>query len=278
MRERALAISLPDLPDAIDTCGTGGDRAGTFNVSTAAALVAAGAGARVAKHGNRAVSGRCGSADVLEALGVRIDLVPERAARLVREAGFGFLFAPVYHAAMRYAAPVRRELGVRTVMNLLGPLANPARVRRQVVGLFDGRLCAPVVAALAELGSVAAIAVHGEDGLDEVTTTGETEVARLAAGGRIDRERWTPATFGLSSARPEDLRGGDREVCARIVLAVLEGERGPPRDIVVANAAAALLAAGIARDPREGAERAAESIDTGRARGVLELVRRLAAE
>lgn len=279
MRARALSVALAAFPDAIDTCGTGGDAAETFNISTCAAFVAAGAGARVAKHGNRAISSRCGSADVLEALGVRIEgLAPERLARLVAEAGFCFLFAPAHHAAMRHAAPVRRELGVRTVMNLLGPLANPAGVRRQVVGLFDGRLCETVARALGRTGSVAALVVHGADGLDEVTTTGETAVARLDGEGGVHPDRWTPATFGLPSARLEDLRGGDREANARAILAVLAGEPGPRRDIVLANAAAALIAAGIAADPLEGIARARESVDSGGARGVLELVRRLSAE
>jgi anthranilate phosphoribosyltransferase len=278
MRERALGIDISAFPDAIDTCGTGGDGAGTFNISTAAALVAAGAGARVAKHGNRAVSGRCGSADVLEALGVRLEIGPATVARMIAEAGFGFLFAPAHHAAMRHAAPVRRELGVRTVMNLLGPLANPARVRRQVVGVFDGRLCRSIAAALGELGAAAAIVVHGADGLDEVSTTGETVVARLGAGGQVEEERWTPETFGLPSARIEDLCVSDREASARIVLAVLDGERGPRRDVVLANAAAALLAAGIADSPLDGVERAREAIDAGRARRVLDLVRRLSSE
>lgn len=277
LRERALAVVLEGVPDAIDTCGTGGDGAGTFNVSTAAAFVAAGANARVAKHGNRAVSSRCGSADVLEALGVRIELAPARVARMVAEAGFGFLFAPAHHAVLRRAAEVRRELGVRTVMNLLGPLANPAGVRRQVVGLFEGPLCASVARALASMGCEAAIVVHGADGLDEVTTTGETAVARLE-GGCVKEERWTPEDFGLARARAEDLRGGDRDVNAAIVRAVLAGERGAARDIVLANAAAALLVAGIAASLKEGVARAAEAIDGGRAAGVLALVRRMAAE
>jgi anthranilate phosphoribosyltransferase len=278
LRARALAVALDGVEGAIDTCGTGGDGAGTFNVSTAAALVAAGAGARVAKHGNRAVSSRCGSADVLEALGVRIELAPAHVARMVAEAGFGFLFAPAHHGALRQAAEVRRQLGVRTVLNLLGPLANPAGVRRQVLGVFEGGLCASVAGALGRMGSEAAVVVHGEDGLDEVTTAGETIVARLA-GGEVREERWAPERdFGLPRARPEELRGGDPERNARTIGAVLAGERGAPRDIVLANAAAALLVAGIARDLREGVERARESIDAGRAAGVLALVRRLAAE
>jgi anthranilate phosphoribosyltransferase len=297
LRARCAGVALEDA-DAIDTCGTGGDGAGTFNVSTAAALVAAGAGARVAKHGNRAISSRCGSADVLEALGVKIEAPRARLARSVAEAGFGFLFAPAHHAALRHAAPVRRELGVRTVLNILGPLANPAGVARQVVGVFEPRLVALVCGALGRLGARAALVVHGADGLDEVTTTGPTRVARLArrdlpprgeeaagegreggAGFEVVEEEWRPReTFGLEPAAPEALRGGDAVENARHVLAVLTGERGARRDIVLANAAAALLVAGIAADLEEGVARAAESIDSGRAMCVLERARRIAAE
>ncbi|HVY60252.1 MAG TPA: anthranilate phosphoribosyltransferase, partial [Planctomycetota bacterium] len=205
MRARALSVALDGL-DAIDTCGTGGDGAGTFNVSTAAALVAAGAGARVAKHGNRAISSRCGSADVLEALGVRIDVPAAVAARAVREAGFGFLFAPAHHAALRHAAGVRRELGVRTVLNVLGPLANPAGVRRQVVGVFDGGLTDMLARALGRLGAERALVVHGHGGLDEVSTTGPTRVASLRSGS-VEAHEWHPREhFGLEPARAEDLR------------------------------------------------------------------------
>ena len=274
MRARAVAVALDGL-DAIDTCGTGGDGACTFNVSTAAALVAAGAGARVAKHGNRAVSSRCGSADVLEALGVRIEVAPALAARCIREAGFGFLFAPAHHAALKHAAPVRRELGVRTVLNVLGPLANPAGVKRQVVGVFEPRLTGMLAAALARLGSTAALVVHGSDGLDEVTTTGPTRVTHLSGA----TDEWHPREhLGLEPARAEDLAGGDAAANARTILEVLGGARGPRRDIVLANAGAALLVAGIAATIREGVERAAASIDSRRALGVLERVRRMTNE
>jgi len=271
MRARVLPVPLDGADDAIDTCGTGGDRSHTFNISTAAAFVVAGAGGRVAKHGNRAISSRCGSADVLEALGVRIDVAPPVSARAVREAGFGFLFAPRHHAAMKHAAPVRRDLGVRTVMNLLGPVANPAGVKRQLVGVFARRFVEPVARALGALGSQAAAVVHGADGLDEATTTDETAVARLFPTGEVRVETIAPEDFGLARALPEDLRGGDAAANAALIRALLAGE-GPraAREIVLLNAGLALAVAGRAATVAEGIERGRESLASGAARRVLE--------
>jgi anthranilate phosphoribosyltransferase len=275
MRERALTVDLSGT-DAIDTCGTGGDGADTFNISTAAALVAAGAGVCIAKHGNRAVSSRAGSADVLEALGVRIDGGVELAQRMLAEAGFAFLFAPRHHQAMKNLAGVRRELGVRTVMNVLGPLANPAGVRRQIVGVFSPELVERLAGALLALDTEAALVVHGHDGLDEISLSAPTTVAVLRRGA-ITIEEWDPGMLGLDSAGPDAFRGGSAEDNARIIGGVLAGERGPARDIVVANAAAALLIADRAGDLREGVAQAREAIDSGKALGVLDTLRALSA-
>ncbi len=281
---RARAVRVPGIEggalsstslgsEPIDVCGTGGDGRATFNISTAAGLVAAGAGAKVAKHGNRALSSRCGSADVLEALGVTIEVPPALAARCLAEAGFCFLFAPSYHAAMRHAAPVRRELGVRTIMNILGPLANPARVRRQVVGVPALELTDTLARVFARLGHACALVVHGSDGTDEITTTGPTHGTLLKDGAFHALELDPEAAFGIARARPEALRGGDAAENAAIVRAVLAGEdRGPRRGIVLANAAAALLVAGIVDDLSDGVGRAEASIDSGAARRVLERV------
>jgi len=262
LRARAERAPLPD-PRAIDTCGTGGDGAGTFNVSTAAAFVVAGAGIPVAKHGNRGATSRAGSADVLEALGVRADLPIERAAEIVREVGIGFLFARRAHPAMRHVAAVREELGVRTLMNCLGPLVNPLGVRRQLVGVYARELVEPLARSLAALGAEAALVVHGDDGLDEITTTSGTHAARWA-DGRLESLRLDAAALGLPRARVEDLAGGDARENARLVRGVLAGERTPRRDIVLVNAAAALWVAGAA-DLRAGLEQARVSIDSGAA-------------
>jgi anthranilate phosphoribosyltransferase len=267
LRARAESAPTPD-PRAIDTCGTGGDGASTFNVSTAAAFVVAGAGVPVAKHGNRAASSRAGSADVLEALGVRVDLPIVRAAALVREIGIGFLYARRAHPAMRHLAPVREELGIRTLMNALGPLVNPCGVRRQLVGVYARELVEPLAHALARLGAEAALVVHGSDGLDEITTTGPSFAARLA-GGAVEAFEIEPTSLGLAPARLADLRGGDAVENARIVTAVLEGEPGPPRDLVLVNAAAALWVADAVADLARGLARAAASIDSGAARAKL---------
>lgn len=264
LRARAEQAPLVD-PHAIDTCGTGGDGADTFNVSTAAAFVVAGAGVPVAKHGNRAASSRAGSADVLEALGVRIDLPVARAAEILREVGIGFFFARRAHPAMRHLAPVRAELGIRTLMNCLGPLLNPCGVRRQLVGVYSAELVLPLAEALAELGAEAALVVHGSDGLDEITTTGSTTAARLSAG-RVETLVIEPAALGIAPATASALRGGDAAENAAILREVLGGARGPRRDLVLVNAAAALWIAGVSPDLAAGLDAARASIDTGAAR------------
>jgi len=268
MRARMTRVDAGPEP-VIDTCGTGGDNAGTFNVSTVAALVVAGAGARVAKHGNRSISSRCGSADVLEGLGVRIDLAPEAVGRAIREVGIGFLFAPALHPAMKYAQPARVELKMRTVFNLLGPLANPAGATAQLVGAPSVEAAELMAEALASLGLERGFVVHGSDGLDEITTTGPTTTLEITRGVIVHRTL-TPADFGVGVARAEDLKGGDRDENCRIAHSILNGERGPKRDIVLVNAAAALVVAGRANDFPEGVALAAESIDSGAARARLD--------
>ena len=252
----------------LDTCGTGGDGLHTFNISTAAAIVAAGAGVAVAKHGNRAVSSKAGSADVLEALGVRIDLGPDAVTRSIEQVGIGFLFAPSHHAAMRHAAPVRRELGVRTIFNLLGPLANPASATHQVVGVFDPARVEQLAEALGVLGLEAAWVVHGEGGLDEVSPSGPTRVAALEQG-TVRTFELTPGDFGLDRVPLEALRGGDASENAAIITRVLEGEQGPARTAVVLNAAAGLCVTGHARSPKEAAAQAEQAIDNGAAARTL---------
>lgn len=266
-----VAITVDVGVPVVDTAGTGGDGSGTFNISTTAAFIAAGAGARVAKHGNRAASSRTGSADLLEELGVAIDLEPEQVAQMVREAGFGFFFAPRFHPAMRFAGPVRRELGVPTVFNFLGPLANPARARRQVIGVADGRMAERMVGVLRRLGAEFALVFYGEDGLDELTTTGRSFVYRLE-NDAVGLAEFTPADFGVAEASLADLAGGSAGENAAITLGVLDGGGGPQRDISLVNAAAAIIAAGIAADFDEGMAEAAQSIDSGAARGVLDAV------
>jgi len=248
----------------VDTCGTGGDGANTFNISTAAAIVAAAAGARVAKHGNRAASSRCGSADVLEALGVRIDLPFEQYGRAIREIGIGFLFAQAAHTATRHAAPARKQIGVRTVFNLLGPLTNPAGAQSQVLGVFSEDVIDLVAATLAELGVERAFVVHGAGGLDEISLAGETMVAEVR-GGAVRRFAVTPEEFGVARAPLESVRGGTATENAALIRRVLEGEAGPARDIVVVNAAAALVAAGVAANFREAAGLASFVISSGAA-------------
>lgn len=265
----AERVPVPDADDVIDTCGTGGDRAGTVNVSTMAALVAAGAGARVAKHGNRAASSQCGSADVLEELGVVIDLAPEGVARCIEEVGIGFCFAPRFHPALRFAGPVRRELGVPTTFNFLGPLSNPAGAGRQSVGVSDPAMAETVIGALAELGKTHVMVFHGHDGLDELTTTGPSVIHELR-DGEVRRSELDPQTLGIPRATLDDLRGGDAAVNAAIVHAVLAGAPGPVRDIVCLNAAAALVVADLADDLAVGVELAGAVLDDGRAAGTLE--------
>jgi len=258
----------------VDTCGTGGDVSGTFNISTAAAFVVAGADVRVAKHGNRSISSKCGSVDVLEALGVQVDLPPERVVQSIDEVGIGFLFAPAVHTATRHAMPVRRELRIRTVFNLLGPLTNPAGANAQVAGVYDGSVTELMARALGELGVRRAFVVHSEDGLDEISISDETSVAELRDG---DVRSYTivPEDFGVSRAPLEEIRGGDAGHNARILSRMFgrEGhphEHGPYRDIVLANASAALVAAGRASDFSAGVRIAAESIDSGAARAKLD--------
>lgn len=257
--------------DVLDTCGTGGDRSGTFNVSTAAAVVCAGAGVKVAKHGNRAASSRCGSADVLETLGVKIDLPPAGVERCIEQAGIGFCFAPVFHPAMRHAAGPRRELGVATIFNFLGPLTNPAGARYQALGVSDPKMLPKMVSALERLGSRHVVAFQGDRGLDELSTSGPSRVLEL-----VDDEtrEWTldPSELGFAPSQPSDIAGGSAEDNAALIREVLEGAPGPRRDIVVLNAAAGLLAGGRAADLEEGVAQAAEAIDSGGAQRALELL------
>lgn len=269
LRARAERIGLTDA-DAVDTCGTGGDGASTFNISTIAAFVAAGAGATVAKHGNRAVSSRSGSADVLAALGVPLDAPLEAVRAAIEHERIGFLFAPRHHPAMRFVAPVRKELGLRTIFNLAGPLSNPAGVRRQLVGVYSGGLLPVMAGALRDLGAIRAWVVHGAGGLDELSLEGPTEVAELREDGSLRTFVVTPADAGLPSSPLASLAGGDAADNAVIAREILGGEHGPRRDAVLLNAAAALVVAGRAEDLREGAALAARSIDSGAARNRLE--------
>jgi len=253
----------------LDTCGTGGDGLSTFNISTVAAFVVAGAGVRVAKHGNRSISSQCGSADLLEMMGVRIPMPPAECARAIREIGIGFLFAPAIHTATRHAHPVRVDLKMRTVFNLLGPLTNPAGASAQLAGAPSPHFAELIAGALAALGLERGVVVHGSDGLDEITTTGPT-LAFEIRHGKVERMTLTPDDFGVAIARPEDLTGGGRERNWAIAREILEGARGPQRDIVLVNAAAALVAAGRTDDFREGMALAAAAIDSGAARAKVE--------
>lgn len=268
MRDKAVPLPF-NHPMVVDTCGTGGDSKGTFNISTAAAIVTAACGVPVAKHGNRSVSSSCGSADVLEALGVNVLLTAEQAAACLEEVGLTFLFAPSFHLAMKYAAGPRRELGIRTVFNLLGPLTNPAGARAQVVGVYDGRLTEVLAMVLGRLGSEHVFVVHGEDGLDEATVTGPTMVSELY-DGKVRTFTLYPEEVGLARWPEEALQGGSPEVNARIILSLLQGEKGARRDIVLLNTALALVAAGLAPGIKEGVEMAAAAIDSGAAMQVLE--------
>ena len=266
---RAHALRVDAGRPVVDTCGTGGDRAGTFNVSTLSAVVTAAAGAPVAKHGNRAASGRCGSADLLEAWGVVIDLPAEGVRRCIDEVGIGFCFAPTFHPAMRHAIPVRRELGVPTVFNFLGPLTNPAGARHQTIGVSDPDMAAKMAAVLARLDTVHAFVFHGEDGLDELTTTGASTLYEVR-GDTVEQRRFDPAELGMAHATVADLQGGDVTDNLRVAEAVLSGTSGPPRDIVVLGAAAALIAADLATDWDDGLARAAQAIDSGAAGALVE--------
>lgn len=267
MREHSLHVKVDGA--LVDTCGTGGDGSGTFNISTAAAFVAAGAGAKVAKHGNRAMSGASGSADVLEALGAKIDLNPESVARCINETGFGFMFAQGFHPSMRFAAGPRREIGIRTVFNILGPLTNPAGAGAQVIGVADASMASKMAQALNRLGSRRALVVHGNDGLDEITIADSTRIWELN-DGKVSEYDTSPGELGLSRAPLSQIQAPDAESSARIIHKVLGGEEGAARDVVLLNSAAALLAGGLADTLRQGIDAAAQSIDEGSARERME--------
>ncbi len=268
MRAHAVKLSAP-VGDVFDTCGTGGDRSGTFNISSAAAIVVAACGVKVAKHGNRSVSSRCGSADVFEQLGVRVDARPAAVERTLREAGIAFFFAPTFHPSMKHAAQTRRDMGIRTAFNLLGPLTNPAGAARQIVGVPRPELTELLARSLLLLGSERAWVVHGADGIDEISTTGHTKVSECRAGA-VSTFYVHPADFGVAKGSPADLKGGDAVENAAIVHAVLSGRFGPARDVVLVNAGAALFVAGRTSSVREGIDAAASVIDAGVARGTLE--------
>lgn len=263
--------------DVVDTCGTGGDRLDTFNISTAAALVAAAAGVPVAKHGNRSVSSQCGSADVLTELGVRIDLQPEDVGRCVDELGIGFLFAPSLHPAMKHAIGPRRELGLRTVFNILGPLTNPAGAKRQLLGVFAAELTDVLANTLRDLGSTHALVVHGLDGMDELSTLGPTRVSELR-DGQVRTRELRPEQFGLRRAEPDEIEGGDPARSAQTLLTAISGEEGAPRDIVLYNAGAAIYVGGLADSIGSGIEAARAAIDSGAAAAKLEALRGLSQE
>ncbi len=267
MRAKMLGVKAP--ADAVDVVGTGGDASGSYNISTCAAFVVAGAGAPVAKHGNRALSSKSGAADVLQALGVNIELDADEVGACIRDAGIGFMFAPAHHPAMKNVGPTRVELGTRTIFNLLGPLSNPAGVKRQMVGTFSRQWVEPMAQVLKNLGSESIWVVHGSDGLDEITTSGPTSVAELK-NGAIRTFEIAPEDAGVKRAKPEDLRGGDADHNAKALLDVLKGKPGAFRDVAVLNAAAALVVAGKARDLKDGAALAAKSIDSGEAEGRLD--------
>jgi anthranilate synthase/phosphoribosyltransferase len=267
MRAKALPITTNEL--VVDTCGTGGDNSGTFNISTAAAIVAAAAGLKIAKHGNRAAGSRCGSADVLEALNVRIDLNPQQVQKCIEKIGIGFIFAPAFHPALKHVASARREIGIRTIFNLLGPLCNPAGARVQVMGVADGSLLERMALVLQYLGCQHAIVVHGEDGLDEITITGVTKVCELR-NNHINTYSVNPHDFGLSTANLNSIKGGDAQENAGILRNILAGERGPKRDVVLMNTAAVLMAADKIKTLQHGVALAEEAIDSGRAMNTLD--------
>ena len=266
--DEVAGLTGTDREMLIDTCGTGGDASGTFNVSTATAFVVAGTGLKVAKHGNRSSSTLCGSADVVESLGISLELTPAQVGRCIDEIGIGFMYAPLLHTAMKHVMPARREIGVRTVFNLLGPLTNPAGANAQLIGVASAGLTEPLARVLAELGTIRAFVVHGADGLDEISNTGESQISEVHEGV-VRSSRVRPEDFGLPRATIRDLRGGDRGENAQIIRLVLGGEPGPRRDIVLMNAAAALVAGGKARDLKEGVGMASQSIDSGAAASKL---------
>lgn len=272
MRDKAAKIRAPE--GVLDTCGTGGDMSHTFNISTVTALVVAAAGVPVAKHGNRAVSSKSGSADVLEALGVKIDLSPEKVEKCLFETGFGFLFAPIFHPAMKYAIGPRREMGIRTVFNILGPLTNPANAKRQILGVFSDRLTEPLAKVMGNLGAEDALVVHGEDGLDEITISDGTRASRFV-NGKVENVYFSPEEFGIERGKMEDLLGGDKEENARIAAGILNGEKGRKRDVVLINSAAAIMVSGRVSDLLAAYEIAKDSIDSGRALKKLEEIKRV---
>lgn len=269
MRELSIKVPVDAEQHLVDTCGTGGDGAHTFNISTASALVAAAAGVKIAKHGGRSVSSSCGSADVLEALGVNVNLTPDRVAQSIHEVGVGFMFAPNHHSAMKFAAPVRRELGVRTLFNLLGPLTNPAGAKNQVMGVFRKDLCYPLAEALKSLGANHVMVVHGADGMDEITITGETHVAELKNGGVMEYAV-DPEEFGMKLGSSDDLKARSPEEARHKLLAVLDNTPGAARDIVALNAGAAIYVGGIAPSLEAGVKQALQVIASGQAKAKLE--------
>lgn len=273
MREKAHRVNVGGKT-VLDTCGTGGDQKGTFNISTTAAFVVAGAGVSVAKHGNRSVSSQSGSADVLGALGVKIDAPKERVEECIAKIGIGFLFAPLLHEAMKYAVQPRRDIGIRTVFNLLGPLTNPAMATHQLIGLYSGELVGAIAHVLKNLGSVSALVVHGEEGLDEISLCGPTKIAELR-GGQVKEYTLTPEDVGLKRCQLAELNGGNAEHSAAIVRAVLQGEKGAARDIALLNSGAAIYVGGAAASIKDGIAVAAASIDSGKARQKLEALVKL---
>jgi len=272
MREKAITIKAPE--GVLDTCGTGGDMSHTFNISSTTAIVVSACGVPVAKHGNRSVSSQSGSADLLETLGVKIDLSPEKVETCLFETGFGFLFAPLFHPAMKYAIGPRREMGIRTIFNILGPLTNPAGARRQLLGVFADNLTDALAMVLGNLGAIDAMVIHGEDGLDEISISDATKVSRFK-DGRVENFFIAPEDFGIRRKEIDLIRGGNKEENAMITLSILKGERGPKRDIVLMNSSAALMVAGKAEDFRTALLVAADAIDSGVASEKLEEVKKV---
>jgi anthranilate phosphoribosyltransferase len=272
MREKSLKIKAPE--GVVDTCGTGGDMAGTFNISTTSAFVVAAAGIPVAKHGNRSVSSQCGSADVLEALGFKIDLSPEKVEKCLFETNFGFLFAPMFHPAMKYAITARKDIAIRTIFNILGPLTNPAGAKRQIMGIFSGRLTEPLAQVLGNLGAIDAMVVHGEDGLDEITNCNGTRISRYK-DGKVETFYIAPEEFGFPKADRKSILGEGKKHNADIIVSILNGDKSPKRDIVLMNASAAILVSGITNDIKTAFKIAKDVIDSGKARQKLEEVIKL---
>ncbi len=272
MREKATRIKSP--PKTVDTCGTGGDMSNTFNISTTTAIVVAAADVPVAKHGNRSVSSRSGSADVLEALGIKIDLQPDKVERCLFESNFGFLFAPMFHPAMKYAVGPRREIGIRTIFNILGPLTNPAGAKRQILGVFTHKMTETMAQVLGNLGAEHAVVVHGEDGLDEITINDRTKVSEFK-DDEVNTYYISPEDFNIPRASGEDILGGSAEENAEITISILKGQKGPKRDIILINTAAGLLVGGKAKTVMEGIKMAEETIDSGMAMKKLDELRRI---